>query len=91
MKTIQRLLSAIYHRINILLLEVYFLTKEFNKNKIYLQYSVFGKNLTLDNRNFGDDINRVLVQSLFNKIVIPYKFSIIGCLFKKKNICVLEV
>lgn len=92
MKTIQRLLSAIYHRINILLLEVYFLTKEFNKNKIYLQYSVFGKNLTLGNRNFGDDINRVLVQSLFNKIVIPYKFSIIGRLFKKKKyMCVGSV
>lgn len=89
---IKRILGAVHHRINIVLLMGYFLIKELKKNKVYVQYSVFGKNLTLNNRNFGDDINRILVENLFNKTVIPFKFSLIGnALNKDKFMCIGSV
>lgn len=92
MMNIKRILGAVHHRINIVLLMGYFLIKELKKNKVYVQYSVFGKNLTLDNRNFGDDINRILVENLFNKTVIPFKFSLIGnALNKDKFMCIGSV
>lgn len=92
MMNIKRILGAVHHRINILLLMGYFLIKELKKNKVYVQYSVFGKNLTLNNRNFGDDINRILVENLFNKTVIPFKFSLIGnALNKDKFMCIGSV
>lgn len=92
MINIKRILGAIHHRINIVLLKGYFFTKEIKKNKVYIQYSVFGKNLSLDNRNFGDDINRILVENLFNKTVIPFKFSLVGnVLNKDKYMCIGSV
>lgn len=92
MMNIKRILGAVHHRINIVLLMGYFLIKELKKNKVYVQYSVFGKNLTLNNRNFGDDINRILVENLFNKTVIPFKFSLIGnALNKDKFMCIGSV
>ena len=92
MMNIKRILGAVHHRITIVLLKGYFLIKELKKNKVYVQYSVFGKNLTLNNRNFGDDINRILVENLFNKTVIPFKFSLIGnALNKDKFMCIGSV
>lgn len=92
MMNIKRILGAVHHRINIVLLMGYFLIKELKKNKVYVQYSVFGKNLTLNNRNFGDDINRILVENLFNKTVIPFKYSLIGnALNKDKFMCIGSV
>ena len=89
---LKRILGAVHHRINIVLLKGYFLIKELKKNKVYVQYSVFGKNLTLNNRNFGDDINRILVENLFNKTVIPFKFSLVGnALNKDKFMCIGSV
>lgn len=92
MMNLKRILGAVHHRINIVLLKGYFLIKELKKNKVYVQYSVFGKNLTLNNRNFGDDINRILVENLFNKTVIPFKFSLVGnALNKDKFMCIGSV
>ena len=92
MITLKKIITALHHRINIVLLKGYFLVKELKKNKVYIQYSVFGKNLTLDNRNFGDDINRILVENLFSKTVIPYKFSLVGNSLKKdKYMCIGSV
>lgn len=92
MTTLKRIIEAIYHRLIIIILRGYFLAKEFKNNKVYVQYSVFGKNLTLNNRNFGDDINRILVEKLFNKTVIPFKFSLIGKVLKKdKYMCIGSV
>jgi len=92
MINIKKILGAIHHRINVILLKMLFLIKEFNKNKVYIQYSVYGKNLTLDNRNFGDDINKILIEKLFKVTVIPYKFSLLAnCLKKDKYMCIGSV
>lgn len=92
MINIKKILLAIYHRTNVVLLKLFFLIKELKKNKVYIQYSVYGKNLTLTNRNFGDDINKVLIENLFKVTVIPYKFSLLANLLKKdKYMCIGSV
>lgn len=49
-----------------------------SKKNIVVQYQCFSTNLSLKNRNFGDDINNVLFELILKKKVIPYKFSIIS-------------
>src|SRR5690554_5121471 len=54
------------------------------KNKIIVNYWIPPKTDPLL-YNFGDDLNRVLVQLISGKKVIPYKYSIVSRLRKRVN------
>lgn len=62
----------------------FFFVELFSSKKILVNfwippYSILGK------YNFGDDLNLFLLEKISGKKVIPYRYSIIGKLGKKKN------
>lgn len=88
-----KILQILKHRFNLVLLYVkYFIIEVFDRNIIYVQYSVQSKTLNLQNRNFGDDINLLIVEFLSGRKVVPYRFSILAKLLnKQKFMCVGSV
>lgn len=87
--TPKHILSAIEHRIiHVCLFVKYFFVELFSKS-IYVCYQAQPYHLNLMNRNFGDDINMIVVSYLSKKSVVPYNYSIIAQLFKRKKYMVI--
>lgn len=85
----RKYIVKIRNKIYSCILYIYYLIIELFEETILVQYSAHSTHLSLMNRNFGDDINKILIGLLSNKKVIPYKFSIIGKLFnKEKYMCI---
>lgn len=87
--TVKHIVSAFKHRIiHVFLFVKYFFVEIFTET-IYVCYQAQPYHLNLMNRNFGDDINMVVVNFLSKKHVVPYNYSIIARLFHKKKYMVI--
>lgn len=87
-----RNLIRVRNKIYSFILYLYYFILEVLCKTILVQYSAHSTNLSLMNRNFGDDINKILINKLSNRKVVPYKFSIIGKLFdRNKYMCIGSV
>lgn len=87
--TLKHILSAIKHRIiHVFLFVKYFFVEVFTKS-IYVCYQALPYHLNLMNRNFGDDINMVIVSFLSKRHVVPYNYSIIARLLNRKKFMVI--
>lgn len=87
--TLKHILSAIKHRIiHVYLFVKYFFVELFTKT-IYVCYQAQPYHLNLMNRNFGDDINMIVVNYLSKRLVVPYNYSIIARMFHRKKFMVI--
>lgn len=74
----KRFLEVPYQNIHFFFIE-FFCRKKILVNFWIPPYSILGR------YNFGDDLNLILIEKISKKKVIPYRYSIMGKLGKKKN------